>query len=152
MEFISNRFVFHWLATFAGFLNARFLTENAQMWVYSNLASNRCFAACQPDGQDKVGILKCNWFCQNRTLCWVLALGKLSGGGFRTCLEEEAENARTVANQPNTDCRHYWRVESWCPNLQFLWSHHVWFESYVIYKIRPVLMIWGGSAHGYETT
>ena len=117
MDFFSNRFVFPWLATFAGFLNALFMTENAQMRVYSNLASNCCFAACQPAGQDKVGVLNCNWFCQTLPLCWVLALGKQSGGGLRTCLEEEAENARMVANQPDMINADVFCVKSWITDL-----------------------------------
>jgi hypothetical protein len=100
-----------------GFSMLIFMTENAQMWLYSNLASNRCFAACQPDGQDKVGVLKCNWFCQTQALCWVLALGKQSEGGLRTCLEEEAETARTAANQPDIINADVFYVKSWTTDL-----------------------------------
>jgi len=115
--FYFESFCVSLICTFAGFSMLIFMTENAEMWVYSNLASNRCFAACQPDRQDKVGVLNCNWFCQTRTLCWVLALGKQSGGGLRTCLEEEAENARMVANQPDMINADVFCVKSWITDL-----------------------------------
>ena len=53
--------------------------QNAQMWIYSNLALNRFFASCHPEGSDKVGVVKCKWFCETLTLYWVLSIRKQSG-------------------------------------------------------------------------
>ena len=49
--------------------------------------------------------------------------------------------AQTTENQPNINYWHFWRVQSWCPDLQFLRFHHHPFESYAVPKISPLLTI-----------